>query len=383
MGTSFHGKSKAQQEILQRQNKTYNYVLEKNLFLQNEEFCLEALRKDTGKPYTIVSYIHNNGNHKDLSLTILCEINIQNSLPILFQSLEKTELKERSKQLLVKYEMIAAPYLLDKIQQTSEIPTEWWSVVSSFSFPYSFPILEKCSSSGRYKKQALLALGKINNPKAVELLISYWNNEELHAEIIIALKDLQPHSRRMLSYLLKQDNSTAIEIIGEITENKLVPDLLQLYLTSAYRQKIVSSLAKIADPRTTDFFVNLTAKNQYRKVAYYTLGQLGDQSSIAFLLKNIQKNTHKSDCLNALKNVKNTAIIKPLIEIAFQQGMTSNIMEILMGFPREETIPYFIHMLNDSRLRNSAQKALKELTKQDFGSNCYLWQNWFAKSKLN
>lgn len=99
-------------------------------------------------------------------------------------------------------------------------------------------------------------------------------------------------TEQLISALSSEDNSIqkeAIELLGDIGDNRAVEPIIQLLGDESVRRIAVEALGKIGDKRAVEDLIELLESFPYRVDAALALGKIGDERAIQ-PLENILKN---------------------------------------------------------------------------------------------
>ncbi len=231
-------------------------------------------------------------------------------------------------------------------------------------------LIVKLGSSDVFLRiRAARALGKVKNNRAVVPLIS--------------------------SLRLMEENPALQEVIESLGDLKdpLAVEPLIVSLNSSYpsvRVAAVKALAKIADPHAISPLVQVYQSDKdpsVREEAIWVLLAFGESHGMKFF-DSIMR-TGNSDlrwkALTSVIKTNDSALVEPLLYALADSGfhVRNKASDILGSIADQRAIDALIELLRDTSLRDhymslyDAERALKKITKQNFGKDFRKWQKWW------
>jgi HEAT repeat protein len=157
-------------------------------------------------------------------------------------------------------------------------------------------LLEIADTSVEYwpiKIKAMLLLGEIGNPKAIELLLKVFNDAFLNSEC----PSIKSHAAIALGHFNK-DKRVVDALITGINDGEVLT-----------REASVNSLGKIGNPKAVSFLIPALNDKSFavRLSAVRALGKIGDPQAIPYLQKIAESDNDpymKNEAISALKEMR-------------------------------------------------------------------------------
>ncbi len=157
-------------------------------------------------------------------------------------------------------------------------------------------LLEIADTSVEYwpiKIKAMLLLGEIGNPKAIELLLKVFNDAFLNSEC----PSIKSHAAIALGHFNK-DKRVVDALITGINDGEVLT-----------REASVNSLGKIGNPKAVSFLIPALNDKSFavRLSAVRALGKIGDPQAIPYLQKIADSDNDpymKNEAISALKEMR-------------------------------------------------------------------------------
>ena len=157
-------------------------------------------------------------------------------------------------------------------------------------------LLEIADTSVEYwpiKIKAMLLLGEIGNPKAIELLLKVFNDAFLNSEC----PSIKSHAAIALGHFNK-DKRVVDALITGINDGEVLT-----------REASVNSLGKIGNPKAVPFLIPALNDKSFavRLSAVRALGKIGDPQAIPYLQKIADSDNDpymKNEAISALKEMR-------------------------------------------------------------------------------
>jgi HEAT repeat protein len=227
------------------------------------------------------------------------------------------------------------------------------------------------------KIKAISALGKIDDPRVVEFLITVLNDNDssIRSRVIFALgKKKDRHTIECLLVALKDENphvrAAAADTLGRIKNPVAVLPLISVIKdkNSEVRINVVSALGEMKDPRSVELLIS-SFKDENADVR----------------IRAIQILSGWADKWQS-EPIKDFRVVSPLIIILLRDKDPEVRLNAACALGKIENrlaiLPLIIALKDkESNVRKWALSALVELTQQDFGQDPVKWREWWEKNR--
>ncbi len=251
---------------------------------------------------------------------------------------------------------------------------------------------------------AAQALGNIGDKRATEMLINRLRNKDSsinvrrcvsHALAKIGDKKAIP----LLRELLKGDEHKTVQVFAAYGLAKIIkdPDALRFLCESLKDKELevryfaAELLGRTDDKKAVEPLINalVDAKAAVRGTAAQALGRIGDKNAIRPLTRVWKSDedtwTQLCSACALFKITGDENILDFLIEILKSDDMQrrAHAAQVLGAICNKRAVRPLINLLSDSSVlvRQSARRALKVTTKQDFCMDYNEWKQWYEKNK--
>ena len=279
----------------------------------------------------------------------------------------------------------------------------WWAVeaLGEINDPRAVDILisivnEHNEAFGWY---AVVALGKYNTTRAISTLVNELNNTRNDDEAHTALKK---HKNTImiepLIQMLKDGNlygrENAAKLLGFMRAPRAIQQLEWAALNdkdSNVSETSTEALTEIGKPALKSLIKILGIKpsatnRRIREIAVSGLGDIGDVAAIKPLIEALgEDEVHQSipmDAARALKKIGTPAVEYLIIALKDKRiSVKRNAAEILGEIKDPRAIKPLIKSVNDKSIDTTVAMALGNITGKSWTTNWKLW--WFWQKKRN
>lgn len=183
--------------------------------------------------------------------------------------------------------------------------------------------LIKFLKRGNLKTSAATALGKIDNPDAVDALVSAVRKKFVHAAFALArLKDTRavPVLILVLGRTYPESwRKAAVNMLGELKDPRAVPALAEMldgYEVEDYCAVVTQALGKIGAPAAEALIARMKHKKPMVRVSVVkALGEIDDPIVIPPLLEALKNEEVRATAVKALGEKKDPIVVPTLIDM--------------------------------------------------------------------
>lgn len=392
--------------------------------LVSVESSLEELSQEAVGPLITAIKEGNNWKIRGIAAKVLGKIGDTKAVPFLIETLNSDkESKVRAWAAFALRELKdkrSLPALLRALKDEDSTVRDW-SVLALGQVGDAkavLPLIEvmKGDKEASVRAFAAKALGEISDKQAVEPLISTLHDEDglvktYTAESLGSIGDKRAVAPlcKMLSKEIEKPEffeaplgsesrnsivcSAALLALGDIGGDKAFEVITQALQDKSpqIRMAAVTALGRIDDDRKLELLLKLLKDESptIRSTAAVVLGRVGGEASVEPLLKVLDDEEAgvRMSAAIALWMLGNKKAADPLAKLWKEdEDKKVQLYAAYALYKIRETkvvLDFLIEALkdNDISIRESVTRMLKDLTKQDFGTDYKKWKEWYEKNK--
>jgi HEAT repeat protein len=244
------------------------------------------------------------------------------------------------------------------------------------------------------RRNAVLALAEIKDPRAVESLIDALRDEAegVRQQTAFSLGELkEPRAVEALAAALQDEadnvRENAARALGQIKDPRAVGPLVKALADDAAAQEVSVALAAIGKPAVEPLLAALRDKDEgVRSYAATTLGEIKDPRAVGPLIRTLadEEEDVGESAADALAEIKGPAV-EPLVVALKDENPDVRwwAASVLGKIKDARAVEPLLGVLQDQdpKVRQKAAAALQALTGQDLGEDVDRWREWQTSSK--